>query len=156
MKGSRKSAPLIRLGFVVTYAVAAFLLAHLVSGQRTRVTVGPPAAPAASVGQNVLLKIDLKASRPIADWGIALDRIPLENSSLSALAWSTRVPVAIHEGSRLLLDLTPVDSETESPLALRIDISASTGSMSQTLWAPGELVEAVSLDAFCAQPAASP
>lgn len=155
MKGARKSVPLIQLGLVVTYAVAAFLLAHLVSGQRAGITADATLRPEPTDGQNLTLRIDLQASRPIAEWRISLDGAQLESSSRDALSWLTETSIEIREGSRLLLDLTPEDPATDAPLAVRIELNSDTGALSQTFWSPGDLVEVVSLEPLCIQPTES-
>lgn len=155
MKGSRKSVPLIRLGLVVVYALAAFLLAHLVSGQRTGITTTAPRIPEPSIGQSLTLRIDLQASRSIAEWHISLDGTQLDSSSQDALTWSAETCTEIREGSRLLLDLTPENLETDTPLAVRIELNSETGALSQTFWSPGDLVEVLSLEPLRIQPTES-
>lgn len=156
MTGVRRNSALIRLGLVATYAVVAFLLAHLVSGHRTGFPTETPGRPEPSDSRNVTLQIDLQASRPVAAWRVSLDGISLAESSRSALTWFTEVSVVVREESRLLLDLTPTDLETDAPLAVRIELNSGPASLSQTLWSPGELVEAVSLEPICVRDAEAP
>jgi hypothetical protein len=152
MSAPLPSAPLIRFGLVLAYAIAAFLLAHLVSDERSEARAEPAAPPTREEGTDLDLRIDLQASRPIAEWRITLDGTPLETSLLSDLEGSIRSSVTIREGSRLILDLMPEDPESGTPFALRLDLTTAEGTRSETFWSSGEMVEAVPLDTWLKQP----
>lgn len=147
--------PLLRLGLVVVYAATAFLLAQLVSGERSTATIEETESTELPKGRSVELRIDLQASRSIAEWVITLDGIPLDASSCNNLSGSILASVEIREGSRLMLDLIPNELDSDAPLALRVELSTTTDTLSQTFWSASEMVEALSLDALQPQPTES-
>ncbi len=148
MKSRTGPGPLLRLGLVVAYGLGAFLLAHLVSGQRSGIPAGSTPIREPTDEQSLELKVAIQASRPVTNWLITLDGASLEATTSTPLTWTGQGQVEIQTGTRLILDVIPEEAQVESPLAVRIDLDCAVGSLTRTFWSSGDLVEAVLLDSL--------
>lgn len=135
-----------RVSIVLVYGVVAFLIAnHLGQTNPDRPGI-VPAAAAEAPGEEIGLKLNLTASRPVENWSVTADGVEVKDGTISAHGWSAEIDLTPLPDQRLIIDVTPSDSQVDSPLAVHLKVSFNGRTWEQTFWAPDELVESVSLE----------
>jgi len=136
----------VRMSIILLYGAIAFLVAERLG--RTDPFQFPtlPDPTANPPGRSLRLKIDCSASRPVENWLIMVDGVPVDGAATTGHRWRGETDLAPRPDQRLTMDATPSPSSADSPLAVRLQVSANGENWEQTFWAPDELVESVPLD----------
>jgi hypothetical protein len=134
-----------RVSIVLFYGAIAFLIAnHLGQTNPDRSDIMPASANQ-STGEEIRLKLNLEASRPIERWSVTADGVTVKNGTITPHGWSAEIDLEPLPDQRLIIDVQPSESPSESPLAVHLTISFSGKTWEQTFWAPDDLVESVFL-----------
>ncbi len=135
-----------RVSIVLVYGAIAFLIAnHLGQTNPDRPELMPASANE-SAGEEIRLKLNLEASRPVERWSVTADGVAVKNGTTTAHGWSAEIDLEPLPDQRLIIDVTPSESPVESPLAIHLTISFGRRTWERTFWAPDDLVESVSLE----------
>jgi hypothetical protein len=135
-----------RVSLILIYGALAFLIAdHLGQTVPDRPGVLPASATEDS-GQEIRIKFNLSASRPIEIWSVVIDGAEIGGDSMTEHGWSAEIDLKARPDQRLVIDVIPSESLTDSPLAVHLKASSNNRSWEQTFWAPDELVESVALE----------
>ncbi|RKX28495.1 MAG: hypothetical protein DRP71_17310, partial [Verrucomicrobia bacterium] len=104
-----------RVGIVLVYGAIAFLIAnHL--GQTNPDRPGTVPASATEVpGEEISLKLNLTASRPVENWSVTVDGVIFKDGTLTAHGWSADIDLTPLPDQRLIIDVTPSESKVDSP-----------------------------------------
>ncbi|MEZ5278343.1 MAG: hypothetical protein R3F07_18320 [Opitutaceae bacterium] len=139
-----------RIAVVALYGIVAFLVAGRFAENTTRPTPADPKVGEPSGMETSHLNIDVIASRPVTAWGMRLEGVPLAPRATSDLSWSGDYAGPLTGDSRLVLDIEPTPAVDPIPIAVRLRIRGENAQIDRTFWSDSDLVEAISLEQFCA------
>jgi len=148
IKAKRYLGSATRVSIILIYGAAAFLVAnHL--GQTVPDRPGiVRLSGTEDTGDEIRLKFSLSSSRPVESWSVMIDGRAVKEDSLTEHGWSAEFDHTAQTDQRLIIDVIPSRSSTESPLAVHLMISSGDRTWEHTFWAPNELVESVSLESL--------
>ena len=143
--GPRPFGMVARLGIVVLYGCAAFLLAGRFGDNRVSTTQVPPSQPGSSPDET-LLRIKLQASQPVDEWIVRLEGAEILPLSATAFSWSGESTAPLRPDVRLVIAVEAAPGTHDAPLAVRLQVEGHEDAIDRTFWGEANLVEAVLLD----------
>jgi hypothetical protein len=146
IKTRRYLGSVTRVSIILVYGATAFLVAnHLGQTVPHRPGIGQSSATE-NPGEQIRLKLSLSSSRPVEIWSVKIDGRTIKEDSLTKHGWSAEIDLPVQTDQRMIIDVIPSQSLTESPLAVHLMVSSRDRTWEHTFWAADELVESVSLE----------